>query len=126
MSENDEFDPITAGDTEGETTKTESPTKATGKTKTATKSKPKVERKRALISIHKDARAHAVDPVPVALNGIQYTIRRGEEVEVPVELLEVLDQAEEIRYEQVANRDGSVTMVPRKALSYPYQLIRRL
>lgn len=77
------------------------------------------------IIIHKDTRDHAVDPVPVALNGVQYTIRRGMEVEVPAVLIEVLDQAEEIRYESVRNQDGSTTMVPRKALSYPYQIIRK-
>lgn len=88
--------------------------------------KSAASKKKAVIVIHKDTRPHAVDPVPVALNGVQYTIRRGVEVEIPVELLEVLDQAEEVRFEQVVNTDHSVTMVPRKALSYPYQVIRRL
>lgn len=98
---------------------TEAPTKPTRRTKAA------AAPEKVTLVIHKDTRDHAVDPVPVALNGVQYTIRRGVEVEVPAALVEVLDQAEEIRYEQVRNADGSTTMVSRKALSYPYQIIRK-
>lgn len=83
----------------------------------------KLSGKKVSIMIHKDHRPHAVDPVPVSINGYQWTIRRGEVVEVPVELIEVLSNAKETHYEQVVDKDHAMSMVPREVLSYPFQVV---
>lgn len=79
--------------------------------------------KKVKIIIHKDTNRHAVDPVPVAPEGVQFLIRRGEEVTVPIEVAHALENAEETHYDPVKNQEGRVTMVPRKALSYPFSVV---
>ncbi len=83
----------------------------------------KISGKKVTIMIHKSADKFAVDPVPVSLNGNQFTIKRGNPVEVPVELIEVLNNAVETSYDQVTNADQSTQMVPRESLSYPFQVL---
>lgn len=83
----------------------------------------KLSGKKATIQIHKDSNKYAIDPVPVSVNGIQFTIRRGVNVEVPVEVIEVLEHARETQYESVMNSDMSTTMVPRDVLSYPFSVL---
>lgn len=72
------------------------------------------------IVIHKSPLPHAVDPVPVSVNGRQWTIKRGEIVEVPRYIVEVLEHAEETHFDQVSHQDGSASLVERKSLSYPF------
>jgi hypothetical protein len=72
------------------------------------------------IVIHKSPLPHAVDPVPVSVNGRQWTIKRGEVVEVPRFLVEVLEHAEETHFDQIGNPDGSTNLLERKSLSYPF------
>jgi len=91
--------------------------------------KPRVEGdalsgKKAEIIIHKDSNKHAIDPVPIGLNGTMYTIRRGQKVVVPIEVVWVLEQAVETRYEQVMDeRDKSVQLIPRDVMSYPFSVL---
>ena len=73
--------------------------------------------------IHRSQDKFAVDPVPLSLNGHQITIKRGQEVEIPIEFIEVLDHAQETIYDQVTNQDHSVQLVPRVAHSYPFQVL---
>lgn len=72
------------------------------------------------IEIHKSPIKNAVDPIPISVNGRQWTIKRGETVEVPRYLVEVLEHAEETHYDQVLHSDGSAELIERKSLSYPF------
>lgn len=82
--------------------------------------------RKAEIIIHKDSNKHAINPVPVAVEGVQFTIRRGEKVIVPIEIVEALEHAVETRYESELNKDMSTTMEPREVLSYPFSVLREL
>lgn len=59
--------------------------------------------------------------VPVSLNGRAYLIQAGVEVEVPTELLEVLDQAEMSEPEIDPTFNQVVGYRPRKR--YPYRIV---
>ena len=83
----------------------------------------KLSGKKVKIRINKTGSKFDVDPVPVSLNGTQYTIRRGEEVIVPIEIVEVLNNATEVHYEQIHHNDGSATLAPREAPAYPFQIL---
>lgn len=72
------------------------------------------------LKIMKSNDKHEVDPVPVSINGHQWTIRRNEEVIVPVEVVEVLEHATETQFEHVLNADHSSTLIPRDVQSYPF------
>ncbi len=84
---------------------------------------PKLSGKRIKIMIMKSGDKHAIDPVPLSLNGHQITVKRGEKVDIPVEFLEILENATEYHYEQITNSDLSTTMAKREAPSYPYQVL---
>ncbi len=84
---------------------------------------PRLSGKRVKIVIQKSQDKYAIDPVPLALNGHQITIRRGEKVDIPVEFLEVLELAVTTNYEQETLKDGSTAMVPREAPSYPFMVL---
>jgi hypothetical protein len=73
--------------------------------------------KKVRLQIHKDSSPTAVDPVFVGLNFVGYTIRRGEEVIVPAELVEVLKSASEIRYEQKGDE-----LISREVPSYAFSV----
>lgn len=83
----------------------------------------KLSGKKVKVMIHRSQDKFAVDPVPLSLNGHQITIKRGQEVEIPIEFIEVLDHAQETIYDQVTNQDHSVQLVPRVAHSYPFQVL---
>ena len=85
--------------------------------------KAELSGKKVKITIHKDPRPHAVDPVPVSINGYQWTIRRGEIVEVPIEVVHVLNNAVEVHYDQIANPDHTVNLRPREAMAYPFAVV---
>lgn len=74
--------------------------------------------KRVKLTIHKDSSPTAVDPVFVGHNFVGYLIKRGEEVVVPAELVEILKDAVEVRYEQ---KDGQ--MVVREVPSYAFSVM---
>jgi hypothetical protein len=59
----------------------------------------------------------------VGHNGVPYTIGRDEEVIVPKGVLNVLDDAQETRYRDKTNGDGTVTKVAYKVKSYPYEVL---
>lgn len=79
--------------------------------------------RRVKILIHKDPRPGAVDPVFVGVNNVGYTINRGQAAEVPVEVVEVLENAKETHYDVVQNQDGSQAMIPREAYAYPFAIV---
>lgn len=56
-------------------------------------------------------------PVQVYVNGRSYIMKRGEEVEVPESVVEVLNNAKQMVY-------NPKTMKGREVLAYPYQTIR--
>lgn len=58
-------------------------------------------------------------PVQVAVQGVQFLIARGEEVEVPERVVEVLRNAVELRYRR--NKDGE--MEPYEHPAYSFQII---
>ena len=78
------------------------------------------------LTIHKDSNKYAIDPVPVAVEGIQFTIRRGEKVVVPIEVVEALEHAVTTQYDQIMDDDKSVRLVPRDSLSYPFSVLREV
>jgi len=58
-------------------------------------------------------------PVQVAVQGVQYVVARGTEVEVPERVVEVLRNAVEIRYRR--EKDG--TMTPYEHASYSFSIV---
>ncbi|MGC9239763.1 MAG: hypothetical protein ACP5D5_08890 [Acidithiobacillus sp.] len=56
----------------------------------------------------------------VGVNGQSYQISRGEEVDVPVEVLEVLDNAVTVTYVKTKDRK----QVARRQLRFPYRVIQ--
>lgn len=73
--------------------------------------------KKVRLTIHKDSNPHAPDPVFVGVNFVGYSIRRGEEVVVPIEVVNVLESAIETRIEQ----SGGV-MQSREVPSYSFSV----
>lgn len=71
--------------------------------------------KKVRLTIHKDPSPNAVDPVFVGVNFVGYSIKRGEEVVVPVELVEVLKGAIETKYEAKGSE-----MIIREVPSYAF------
>lgn len=74
--------------------------------------------KKVRLTIHKDGSPQAVKDVFVGINGVGYLIKRGEEVVVPVEVVNILENAIETRYEQ----DGD-QLIARDVLSYPFNAV---
>ena len=58
-------------------------------------------------------------PVQVAVQGVQYVVERGVEVEVPERIVEVLRNAVEIRY----RREKDNTLVPYEHPSYSFSIL---
>ncbi len=64
-------------------------------------------------------------PVDVAINGYAFRIKRDEEVEVPEDVLKVLDNAIMKIYDQVKREDGEgMQLVERKVKRFPYTIVR--
>ena len=59
----------------------------------------------------------------VGVNGKGYTITRGQEVDVPNGVLEVLNNARETLYERKKDEYGKEYLSPREALSYPFSIL---
>lgn len=64
--------------------------------------------RKATITIHANESAGGSDDVPVGINGFMYMIRRGEPVEVPFEVLDVLQNAIS---QHLSNGKGSEVIV---------------
>jgi len=79
--------------------------------------------KRIKIIIHESADPNAVNPVFVGVNGKGFTITRGQEVDVPTGVLEVLNNARETLYERKKDEYGKEYLSPREALSYPFSIL---
>ena len=79
--------------------------------------------KRTKIVIHESTDVNAVNPVFVGVNGTGYTINRGQEVDVPAAVVEVLNNARETLYERKKDKFGREYMSPREALSYPFSIL---
>lgn len=63
-----------------------------------------------------------VRDVPLGRNGDYILVKRGVPVDLPIEFLEVLDNAKETRYyEEIDPADGRKKLVPQVVHSYPYQ-----
>jgi hypothetical protein len=75
---------------------------------------------RVKITIHKSGDKHEIDPVPVSVEGVQFLIKRGEEVEVPMEVAHALKIACETQYVQIKNDDGSIDLEERSVPSYSF------
>ncbi len=56
----------------------------------------------------------------ISLNGVAYKVQRGVEVELPVELLEILDHA----VMTVMVKDQNNRYTPRKIMRFPYRVLR--
>jgi len=77
--------------------------------------------KKAVIRIHESNDEHGADAIPVGINGFMYQIPRGKEVRVPVEVLEVLDNAIQRTY---IAKDG-ITTGERNVPRHAYQVISK-
>jgi len=77
---------------------------------------------RVRIVVHQDASPGAEKDIFVGVNGVGYHIKRGAEVEVPREVVTVLEESVKTVYEQVRNEDGSTSMIPRDVPTYPFQV----
>jgi hypothetical protein len=73
---------------------------------------------RYLITISKGDKG-SVDPVPIGVNGITRTIKRGDYAIVTASMLEVLDNSQEEKIDEE-------TREPFKVHSYPYSVVRKL
>lgn len=71
--------------------------------------------KKARITIHPSDSEGGQDAVFLGLNGYAYQVPRGEPVVVPVELLEVLENAITEKLVQNSMSDTSITRAPRYA-----------
>jgi len=80
-------------------------------------------KQRTKIIIHESQNPNAVNPVFVGVNGIGYTINRGEEVEVPVGVVEALNNARETLYDRKKDELGREYLSARQALSYPFSIL---
>jgi hypothetical protein len=104
-----------------EDTLVEETNESTESTKRTRARKPEVEAltgKKVKLTIHKDPSPTAVDPVFVGLNFVGYSIKRGEEVIVPAELVEVLKSSAEVRYEQKGDQ-----LIIREVPSYAFSVM---
>jgi hypothetical protein len=61
------------------------------------------------------------DRVPLGCNGSIMLVDRGVEQDIPLRFFESLKNSVEWRYESLP--DGGINPVPRKVMSYPYQVI---
>ena len=65
------------------------------------------------------------NPVYVGVNGYRFLIERGKPVEVPIAVLEVLDNAIETKYDQVKDETGkTIDLRPRDSQKYPYRVVQ--
>lgn len=62
------------------------------------------------------------DDVPVGVNGVVFQIKRGQPVKLPLEYIEVLNNAVEYRYPTAGNGQGGIAE-PRKVPAIPYQIV---
>jgi hypothetical protein len=91
--------------------------KGAGK-KPAEKQAPKM----VTINVHPDGTKGAEKAIFVGLNGVGYRIKRGVDVQVPREVMLVLQESVKTVYEQVTNEDGSVRMEAREIPTYPFSV----
>lgn len=62
--------------------------------------------------------------VPVSVNGIEFTIKPGAEVEVPECVVEVLRNAVATEYSQMTGDDGSIRTVASQSQQFPFEVLR--
>lgn len=86
---------------------------------------PKLDQPRVKIHIMKLDGDTGNDDVYVGVNGKGYLIKRGEDVDVPVEVVEVLKNAVETRYHEQRDPDkpNKVALVRRDVHSYPFSIV---
>ncbi len=80
--------------------------------------------KQRMVRIIIDSTREEKEDVPVSVNGHSYLIKRDKEVELPLSVLEVLDNAEMTDYKQVRRENGEgYDMVPTKVKRFPYRRV---
>ena len=77
---------------------------------------------RCTITLHSNPDPALNQPVPVAVNGRKWTLPRGVPLEVPAEVVEVLDHAEVDTWVNQVDDEGNPRHVHLKYLVYPYTL----
>lgn len=70
------------------------------------------------IRIHKTNDKSETPDVFVGVNGVNFLIQRGVDVEVPAPVLSVLEEAVRTVYESGPNEEGA--LIAREALAYPF------
>lgn len=82
-------------------------------------------KRRVKIHIMKTDKDGGDRDVPVGVNGKIYLIQRGVDVEVPVEVVEVLKNAIETRWEQRKDPDNPLRsqMIRRDTHAYPFSIV---
>lgn len=86
-------------------------------------SAPRGARRMATILIHNQDKPGGTEPVPVAVNGRQMFIPRGQDCKIPWEYYHALDNAKHFVYEQ--DEHGGLKPNPREVHEYPFSLIHQ-
>lgn len=79
-------------------------------------------RRMAVIRIHTDDKPGGAEPVPVAVNGKQMFVPRGQDCTIPWEYYHALNNARRYVYEQGPN--GELLDPPREVHEYSFSLLR--
>lgn len=83
------------------------------------RAEPKVK-----IKVHKTGRPEESADVYVGVNGIGFQIQRGVEVEVPLPVLKVLEDAIQTAYVETPTADGKSEYKPHPVQAYPFTRIQ--
>ena len=75
------------------------------------------------ISVHTHEDAAQNFPVDVGVNGRQYRLPRGQQIVVPVAVIEVLDHARIDSWVREVDAQGNPQLVRHERMSYPYSLL---
>ena len=82
------------------------------------------EPKEQRIKIVVDEEDNQLNYVAVGVNGKVYQIMRGVEVEVPLSVVKVLENAKATRLVKEIGGDGKATYVPRSYNTVPFRVLR--
>lgn len=80
------------------------------------------ERRMAVVFIHNSDKPGGTEPVPVAVNGRQMFIPRGQECTIPWEYYHALNNAKQFVYQQGPN--GELMPNPAEVHEYAFSLVR--
>lgn len=77
--------------------------------------------KPATVRVMINPEEHGIDPVPISVNGVAYSVRRGEEVDLPYPYFEALKNAK--RGVPIVDKERTIIGY-REVPAFPYQVLR--